>query len=154
MRTLKPPPVNLKGFTLTELLVTMGIVAILIAVVMPTYLSSIRKSRRTEAKAAVMDVAGREERYYSTTNTYSATPSDIGYAAVGVAYPVTVASGYYTVTVTTAAGPPATYSITANPVTGQGQEKDLPCASFTVTQTGQQSALNSAGADNTTVCWR
>ena len=154
MKNWKRAPMNARGFTLTELLVTMVITTILIAVVLPTYQTQVRKSRRTEAKSALMDIAGREERLYTTTNTYSSTPSDIGYAAVGIAYPVTVGSGYYQVTVTTTAGPPATFTVTATPVAGMGQDKDTLCASFTVLQTGQQSALNSGGADNTTTCWR
>lgn len=146
-------PVSMRGFTLVELMVTLVIVSILISVAVPAYTSQTRKSRRTEARTALLDIAGREERLFSTTNTYSSTPSDLGYGAASATFPMTIASGYYTVTVVVAAGPPATFTVTATPVSGKGQDKDLQCASFSVVQTGAQAAKNSSGADATTNCW-
>ena len=99
------------------------------------------------------DVAGREERLYTTTNTYSSTPSDLGYGAVGSTFPLVVGSGYYQINVVAAAGPPSTFSVVATPVAGQGQDLDTQCASFTVDQAGRQSSLNSASGNSTTTCW-
>jgi type IV pilus assembly protein PilE len=141
------------GFTLVELLTTMVIVGVLVSIAMPAYTSQTRKSRRTEARTAVLDLAGREERLFSTTNAYSATASDLGYGGGGATFPMDVGSGYYNVSIAIAAGPPATFTITASPVSGKGQEKDTQCASFTVVQTGKQSALNSSGADASASCW-
>jgi type IV pilus assembly protein PilE len=50
------------GFTLIELMVTLAIAAILLSIVVPTYQAQVRKSRRTEAKTAILDFAAREER--------------------------------------------------------------------------------------------
>ena len=144
---------RLRGFTLVELLTTLLIISILAAIAMPIYSSQTRKSRRTEARTALLDIAGREERLFSTTNTYSSTPSDLGYGASSATFPMAIASGYYTVNVVVTAGPPATFTVTATPVTGKGQEKDTQCASFTVVQTGAQTATNKAGSDATTTCW-
>ena len=44
------------GFTLVELMVTILIGAILLAIAVPTYQAQIRKSRRTEARNAVLDL--------------------------------------------------------------------------------------------------
>ena len=63
---------------------------------------------------------------------------------------MTVGDGYYTVTVT---GPPTTFTVKATPVAGKGQDKDSSCASFTVDQTGKQSALDTSGNDTSTTCW-
>src|SRR5216683_1422861 len=88
------------GFTLVELV----IVAILASIAIPAYNAQIRKSRRTEAKTALLDLAGREERYFNAntgTNAYTDVPALLGYAATMPQmqnYPV--GSGYYTVTVT------------------------------------------------------
>ena len=117
-------------------------------------MSQTRKSRRTEARTALLDLAGREERLFSTTNAYSATPTDLGYGPAGAAFPLTGGSGYYTVNVTVAAaGSPPAFTLIATPVTGKGQEKDSPCASFSVTHTGKQSAASASGADTTANCW-
>lgn len=138
------------GFSLIELMIVVTIVAILAAIAIPQYNTSVRQSRRTEAKSAVLDLAGREERYFNTNNAYSSTPSDLGYAAVGATFPQTIGSGYYQVTVAvTAAAPPVlpTYTITAVPITAD-QLKDTTCLFFSVTNTGQQNATTMP------TCWQ
>ncbi len=61
------------GFTLIELMVTLVVASILLAIAVPSYQAQVRKSRRTEARNAVMDLAAREERYFSVNNDYSAS---------------------------------------------------------------------------------
>jgi type IV pilus assembly protein PilE len=150
---VKPAKRAAAGFSLIELMATVLIVGILMAIAVPSYSNHIRKSRRTEAKTALLDLAGREERYYNAqNNAYTAVAANLGYAAAGATTVMTnfsVGSGYYLVTVTaSAAGTfPATYSITATP-TGT-QAADTTCTSFTVDQTGQQTAAGPGGA----TCW-
>jgi type IV pilus assembly protein PilE len=140
------------GFTLIELMVTLVIAAILLTVAIPGYQSYVRKSRRTDAKTAVLDLAGREETLFSTKNAYSAVAADVGYTVL----PSPVGSGYYTISVAvTAPGAnvaPA-FTVTAVPSAGSTQLKDTPCQSFTVDQLGNQTALDSGGAQNTQTCW-
>jgi type IV pilus assembly protein PilE len=150
------------GFTLIELMVVIVIGAILMSIAIPSWQTQIRKSRRTDAKNAILDMAGREERYLSTTNSYSALPSDLGYAA-GTAWPQVIGSGYYQISipaatvVPAAAGPPATpasYIIVVDAI--NTQTKDTQCAHFMLTQTGQQSSQDSSGVVTTgtnSVCW-
>ena len=64
-------------------MITVGIVAILGVIAVPPYNASVRKSRRTEAKTAIMDFAAREERLYATQNVYSSDPGALGYTAAG-----------------------------------------------------------------------
>jgi type IV pilus assembly protein PilE len=141
------------GFSLIELMVTVVIVSVLVGMAVPSYIDKVRKSRRTEAKTALLDLAGREERFYNTNNTYSSTPSDLGYGAVAAAFPMSVGNGYYTVNVAFTAyvvGPPAvapTYTITATPI--GNQTKDTACANFTLTSTGLQTST-----PNLTDCWK
>jgi type IV pilus assembly protein PilE len=70
-----------KGFTLIELIIAMVIAAVLAAIAIPAYSNYVRKARRADAKSALLDLASLEERYYSTQNAYSATATDLGYAA-------------------------------------------------------------------------
>ena len=145
-------PGRSRGFTLIELVVAILIVAILGTIAMSSYINQSRKSRRTDARSAVLDLAGREERYFSTTNLYSSTPSQLGYT--GGAFPVTVGSGYYTVNVVVTAAVPggalATYLITATAIADQ--LKDSACWTFSIDNTGAQTATTSTGAA-TTSCW-
>lgn len=143
------------GYTLMELLATMAILAILASIATPTYMAHVRKSRRTEARQPLLELAAREERLFSTTNAYSSKPADLGYGAENATFPIKVGAGYYNLTVEVS-GPesPPAFTLTATPVAGMGQEKDFPCASFTVTHTGQQSAKASTGADTSVSCWK
>lgn len=149
-----------RGFTLVELIVAMVILATLAAIAIPSYTSYVLKSHRTEAKSALLDAASLEERFFSTSNTYSVNPSDLGYG--GVAVPFAVGSGYYNITNITVVpsvaptplapgGTPATFSITATAV-GQ-QASDTACATFSINSAGQQSAT---GTDpNASIdCWQ
>jgi len=145
------------GFSLVELVVTMVIAAMLAAIAIPAYSNYVRKSRRTEAKTAVLDIASLEERFFTANNTYTNLPANLGYSgAANMAFPV--GSGYYTVLVTatdaTSSTTLATYTITAT-ATGD-QFKDTQCRTFTVTHQGIQSATDSASASTATVtntCW-
>jgi type IV pilus assembly protein PilE len=144
-----------RGFTLIELMVTIVVATILVAIAVPSYTSQIRKSRRTEARTALLDLASREERFNSTNSAYTSTPASLGYTG---AWPVTVGSGYYKVTVivctavtcTTDAGTGAAFLLTAAPITPQ--DKDTICGSFTLDSMGSQQVTGAAAATPST-CW-
>jgi type IV pilus assembly protein PilE len=140
---------SLKGFTLIELMVVIVIVAILAAITIPGYTSQIRKSRRTEARNALLDAAAREERFFATNNFYTVATTDLGYGAGP--WPVNVGNNYYNLNVTCAAGknPCTDYTLTATAISAQN--KDTACATFTLTQAGLQGATGSATA--ATTCW-
>ena len=158
------------GFSLVELMIVVVIVAILASIAIPAYNSQIRQSRRTDAKTALLDLAGREERFFSSNNGYTNSQASLGYApATSTAtfpptspgVPVGGSSGatYYAVTMTlvpaapTATPPtPAGYSITATP-TGT-QAADTQCASFTLTSTGAQTATSPTDATASVDCWK
>jgi type IV pilus assembly protein PilE len=151
-------PRSARGFSLIELMITVLVLSIIVAIAIPSYSNYVRKSRRADAKSALLDMAALEERYYSTQNIYSSNASDMGYSG----WPATVGSGYYTVaaptlgtpsapTASQPAGTPATYSFIATPV--GDQVKDTQCTSFTVQSGGIQTATQSGGTDNTATCW-
>ena len=144
-------PRHSRGFSLIELMVVVLIVSILAGIAVPSYMSHIRQSRRTDAKAALLDLAAREERYFATNNgQYTSSLSALGYSSS------TVGNGYYTVAVTNVtAGSTtavATFTITATPVPTGPQSKDTLCTSFTITNTGAQSALGS-DVNASVNCW-
>ncbi len=143
------------GFTLIELMVTVAVAAIITTIAVASYNQEVVKSRRTDAKTALLDLAGREERYYSLNNAYTAVASDLGYSAFGAG--TTVGSGYYqlnapVVTAATATAP-AAFTLTAVPV-GAQQANDTSCQTFTVLSTGQQSSTDGSGNDTTSTCWQ
>lgn len=142
------------GFTLIELMIVVVIVTILLSIAIPMYVHQIRESRRTDARSGLLELAAREERYLDTSNAYSNTATQLGYTGFGASYPIGNGQYYYisSVTVVNTATPP-TFTLVASPISGKGQDLDTDCASFTVTSAGQQSSLNSGGADSTAICW-
>ncbi len=157
-------PTRTAGFTLVELMVVVAIATILFAVAIPSYMTYVRQSRRTEGRTAVLDLAGREERFFSTNGAaYTNVAGQLGYAGFGVP----IGSGYYQLAVCVPAAancgvanlnmpnPPAapSYTVVATPVAGQTQVNDTQCGAFAVDSTGQQYAITSAGAANTAFCW-
>jgi type IV pilus assembly protein PilE len=147
--TMPKAPVNAasnRGFTLIELLIAVAVVSILSTIAVTAYTSQVQKSRRTDARSALLDLAGREEKLFSTANAYSALPSDLGYGAVGAPWPITVGSGYYQVTVVVPTAD--TYSIKATPL--GTQLNDTTCASLSVNQLGAQT---STGTGTAATCW-
>ena len=150
-------PRSSRGFTLIELVVAMAVAAILTIMAMSSYQSSVMHSRRTDAKTALNDLASREQRYFSVTNSYTNSPVALGYSGTLTAFGATflIGNGYYYLSVPTvtaaAAGTPAFFLATATPVPGTSQAKDTGCTSFSVDSLGNYTSTGAAGASPP--CW-
>ncbi len=128
------------GFTLIELMITVAIVAILASIAFPSYSVFMKRSRRGDAEATLMDIAQREAQYLLDTRTYA--PS---VAALNTSVPADV-SAYYTIqicqtTVPCAApgGAPPTFAVIATPIAGSPQAGD---STLTLDNTGVKSPAN------------
>lgn len=138
------------GFSLLELMVTIAVATILFTIAVPAYQAQVRKSRRTEARTAVMDLAAREERYYSVNNDYTDSALQLGYGTADTAIAgLTVGNGYYQVSVVKrAAAPPKLAGFTVTATAFGPQLNDAACQSFQVDETGAQTS-----APSTSECW-
>jgi type IV pilus assembly protein PilE len=126
-----------RGFTLIELMITVAIVAILAAIAYPSYQAQVRKSRRAEAQAHLMALAGRQHQFLVDTRAYAGTLADIGIAA-----PTNVAA-HYTLTLTVPAGNPPSFTLTAAP---NGNQASEPCGTLGIDNVGAKTAATSG-------CW-
>ena len=137
-----------RGFTLIELMIVVGIVAILAAVAYPSYTTYVQKGRRTDAKNALLDLASREEKYFATNGVYTADLSStglgIGGTQAGTANVQSSSGTFYTLTVTLQNNG---FSATAAPLQGTAQATDA-CGNYTLTNLGVQT-----NSTNATGCW-
>ncbi len=129
--------VKSKGFTLIEMMIAVLIIGILAAIAWPSYLSSVRKSNRAEAKTELTDVAQRLQRCYSVYGkfndadncaVYSELTGSNGYTTRGV--------GFYKITIgnLSATG----YTLTATAVKSPQTEDVNGCDSMTLTHKGKK----------------
>ncbi|MEQ8514101.1 MAG: type IV pilin protein [Chromatocurvus sp.] len=136
-----------RGFSLLELLIALCIVAILLTVALPAYQSSVIKSRRSDAMAALVEVAGRQEQRRFATGDYTDDLRELGYRD----NPLTTDDGHYRIAAGACAdGPLATcFLLTATPLAASPQSADSRCASLTLDARGSRSATGTDPA----ACW-
>lgn len=141
------------GFTLIELMITIAIVAILAAIVIPSYNAQVRKTRRSDAINTLMQIAQELERCRSDTNSYTVASGCQNYNVDpdDNALPRLSQQQYYRITAVQNA---ADYTLTANPVANGVQDDDNQCDQFTLTQTGGRAVEDADGNDTTTNCWQ
>ncbi|NWK43868.1 type IV pilin protein [Ralstonia pickettii] len=145
------------GFSLMELMITVAIIAILARIAYPSYQQYILKSHRADAKTALLDLAVRQERFFTLQNNYAASPASLGYAAAS--FPFAIQSGtqsYYQLNVAvtgtagaSGAGAPG-YSASAVPVSPQTADA---CGTYTINQLGVQGNANMAAGTTSAQCW-
>ncbi|WP_066961788.1 type IV pilin protein [Microbulbifer sp. Q7] len=134
-----------KGFTLIELMIVVAIIGIIAGIAYPSYMESVRKSNRADAKATLNDVAQRLQRCFTTYNAYNNANCGVANSLSGGGS-IQSAEGMYSVTAVLGA---TTYALTAQPVAGTSQAADTKCGSLTLSNTGVRNASGSYGA----ACW-
>ena len=132
------------GFTLIEVMVTVVIVTILASIAVPSYLSSVRDSRRADAKQAILAAAQTMESFYAMNMTYAGSANGTTPTIFTAKVPKDGSEHYYTLTLDPAPGA-TTYTIKAVPKAGSSQASDR-CGTLSLTRAGVRSATQ---AD----CW-
>ena len=129
-----------KGFTLIELMIVVAVVAILASIAVPSYQEQIRKSRRAQAKADIVEYMQMAERYFTVNNTY-----------VGFTLPVAVSPRE--------AGATARYNLAASTqtatalvltATALGPQASDRCGNLSVSNTGLKTE---SGTATLAECW-
>lgn len=133
---------NKKGFTLVELLIVIGIIALLAAYAIPNYRQFVVESKRAEAHSRLLEVAGLYEKFYANTNAY---PTNVtgGGAALSLTNDFLRWDDYRIVQSGNAG--PATWRIQANARNKQFDD-DTPCRRIWLDNLGRKGPINSE-------CW-
>ncbi len=120
------------GFTLVELMIVIGIVAILVAMALPSYGKSVRKSRRADAQSTIIEFSGSAARVFTETSSYESLilPASTDYYTFS--FPSTPAA--------------TSYLIQATPKDAQSKDS---CGTMTITNTGKKTHTGSDA-----ICWK
>jgi type IV pilus assembly protein PilE len=129
------------GFTLLEVMIVCVVVAILAAIAYPSYNSSVQKSRRAEAKTALLGVASQMERWSTEKSTYAT--ATLGTSGVFANHSE---NSYYNLSLTNLTA--TTYTIQAAPT---GAQTGDPCGTFTYNEQGIKTV--SGGTWTRAQCW-
>ncbi len=145
------------GFTLIEIMITVAIVAILAAIAYPSYLEQVRKTRRSDAVAALLKTAQVLERCYTEYNAYDDTDCPAvaaGGSSLASAYTST-AEGFYTLSATALSA--TSFKLKATPTGDQVKDK---CGYLTYDHVGKKGVEKDVDGDGTAgdaddvkACW-
>ena len=149
-----------QGFTLLELVITVAIIGILTAIAYPSYVKSVQKGKRTDAKVELLRIAQMQEGYFAQNMSYAKNLTQLGLASDTISseqdeYDLTVG----TVTPGNCTGTSAipsclSYRLDATPASTSAQVHDTHCPKFTLSSTGQKGTSASATAAEIKKCWR
>lgn len=128
------------GFTLIEVMIALAIVGLLASIAYPSFLETIRKSRRADATTALLELQLQQEKYRSNNSSYATTLIQLGWASGDT----DSTDGFYTLAISS--GSATGFSATATPKTGSSQEHDG--CTFTITQDGPDISTSSKRT-----CW-
>lgn len=124
---------KMRGITLLELMIVVVVVGILAAVAYPNYRDAADRAKRNEAKAALLQIATNQERFYLNNNTYTTDLTDLGFPT---AANFVTESGSYRINV--GAADASNYSATATYLKG-GSEASK-CLTFQIDGRGDKSS--------------
>ena len=133
-----------RGFTLIELLITLAVLAIIMAIAVPSFNEQVRKSRRSEAIQGLSELQLRQERWRSNHTTYSDGTGTFGAMPASDNYDFAVTAN----TATDAA-------MTATP---KGAQAGDSCGTYTLRIDNDDNSAPSGRVDKTvstsaTRCW-
>ena len=131
------------GFTLIELMIVVVVVAILASIAYPMYTDQVRKSRRGVAKADLVELSQRAERYHTVNNSYADFNLGVTAGTFKVS-PREATPAYYTLSIANQSS--STFTLKAVPMGDQSKDQ---CGTLTLDQAGRKESSSA----KTTDCW-
>ena len=141
-----------RGFTLTELMIVVAIVALIMAIAYPSYERYVVRSKRAVAQNTLLQVADRQQQFFMDNKRFAADLTSLGFGAdpwvvddEGMSTVAGDADAVYSLSLANVTQ--TTWTATAAPLNGQ-LSRDTACGSLSITQAGAKS--DSAGNGE---CW-
>ncbi|HEY0974442.1 MAG TPA: type IV pilin protein [Solimonas sp.] len=158
MNAMTPRAAPHHGFTLIELMIVVVVIGVLAAIAYPSYMESVRKSRRADAQAALVGLAAAMERHMVTNNgSYLGTTASNAQNAAPVStlyasqVPLEGGKATYNLRVLTVT---ATNYTLAAVLSATGAQKGDKCGDLRLNARGQQTIANNKSGVTVADCWR
>jgi type IV pilus assembly protein PilE len=137
-----PQQATMRGFSLIELMIAVVIIGILASIAYPSFQEQVRKSRRADGKAMLMEKAQELERCYTRFASYIGNDDDCN-----IELPDNSSEDYYVIDEVDRDN--SSFTLSATP---QGdQVNDAKCGTLLLTNTGTQGSLGVDSDAND--CW-
>jgi type IV pilus assembly protein PilE len=131
------------------------VIAVLAALAYPSFLGAIRKSRRSDAVAALTQVQQAQERWRNNKAAYAGNALLTTAAPDGLNQSAVSPSGYYDIAISGDGA--STYTLTATAKSGKTQAGDTGCQAMSVSLSGGNLTYGGAASGNPTAdptgCW-
>ena len=124
------------GFSLIEVVIAVAIIAVLAAIIYPTYRSSVLRSQRSDAINTLQRIKAAEEKYRSSNTSYGSLSSVWGSTSTP--------QNLYDLAITNISA--TSYTITAT--AKGGQANDTGCTTITL------AVSNGADSYTPATCWQ
>lgn len=72
---------TMQGITLIELMIVVVIISVLAVIAYPNYREFVARAKRNEARAALLQIATNQERFYLQNNEYTCAMTRLGFSA-------------------------------------------------------------------------
>ncbi len=72
---------TMRGITLIELMIVVVIIGFMAVIAYPNYREFAARAKRNEARAALLQIATNQERFYLQNNTYTCDMTRLGFSA-------------------------------------------------------------------------
>jgi type IV pilus assembly protein PilE len=146
-KTVVCTPIFQTGWTLSELLVSMALMAILMAVALPAFQAQQRQARRSDAQSALQQLQLAQARWRGIQSSHAADLASLGWA--GDLSP----GGHYRLTIEDARSDG--YALIATPIGAQA--RDSACAPMRLELRHMATVVLSSGShleSDPARCWR
>ena len=136
-----------RGWTLSELLVSLALMAVLATVALPAYQGQQRQARRSDAQSTLQQLQLAQARWRGMHNTHASDLASLGWTSDRSP------GGHYRITIEDAT--PEGYTLLAIPIGAQA--RDTVCNPMRLQMQHAASVVFSSGADTAADqarCWR